>query len=498
MTKTYPCGRFERWLADGDVDIVAAAAWRARRLFLKQCAAGLGSIALGTLLGRSAGADGLSAEGASGGVLAPRPPHFAARARQVIYLFMAGAPSQLELFDNKPTLTRYDGQPIPPAVVKDQRYAFIQRNARVLAPRYKFARHGQSGAELSEMLPHLAKVADDIAIVRSMHTDQFNHAPAQIFLSTGSPLPGRPSMGSWVTYGLGSECDNLPAYVVLTSGGGASGGAANFSSGFLPTAYAGVPFRRQGDPILNVASPPGIDVRLQRDSLDLIRRLNEERLEAVGDPAIAGRIAAYEMAFRMQASAPELSDLSREDQRTLDLYGARPGEASFANNCLLARRLVERGVRFVSVFHEAWDHHSDVAGGVKTQCGLTDRASAALVADLKQRGLLDQTLVVWGGEFGRTPMVESNAALGRSLGRDHHPQAFSIWLAGGGIKAGQTLGETDELGFHVATRPVHVHDLQATILHLLGLNHERLTFTFQGREYRLTDVYGKVVQEIVA
>jgi hypothetical protein len=305
-------------------------------------------------------------------------------------------------------------------------------------------------------------------------------------------------MGSWVTYGLGSEADDLPAFVVLSSGSGLSGGAANWSSGFLPSIYQGVPFRSQGDPILNVANPPGVTPRLQRETLDVVRTLNERRLSLVGDPEIATRIGAYEMAFRMQASAPELMNLAGETKATLDLYGAEPGKASFANSCLLARRLVERGVRFVNLYHEGWDHHSDVAGGLKGQCGQTDRAAAALVQDLKLRGMLDETLVVWGGEFGRTPMVESNVTLGRAQGRDHHPQAFTMWLAGGGIKPGVTLGATDDLGFHITESPVHVHDLQATILHLLGLNHEQLTFTYQGRKFRLTDVHGKLVDAILA
>jgi hypothetical protein len=348
------------------------------------------------------------------------------------------------------------------------------------------------------MLPHLSQVVDDIAIVRSMHTDQFNHAPAQIFLNSGSPLPGRPSMGSWVSYGLGSEANDLPSFVVLATGTGSSGGAANWSNGFLPGIHAGVPFRTTGDPILYVSNPPGIDANLQRESIDLVRTLNEKRLAAVGDPQIATRIANYETAYRMQARAPELMDLSQESQATLDMYGVERGKPSFANNCLLARRLVERGVRFVNVYHGNWDHHSDVAGGLKSECGVTDRACAALVTDLKQRGMLDETLVVWGGEFGRTPMVESSAALKRSLGRDHHPQAYTIWLAGGGVKPGITIGATDELGFHVTEDPIHVHDLQATILHLLGLDHERLTFHYQGREFRLTDVHGKVVTKLLS
>ena len=465
-----------------------------RRHFFEQCGVGVGKIALSSLL---AGAAGRSAFGRSN-PLATQARHAASRVKSVIYLFMAGAPSQLDLFDHKPTLSKYEGQPVPPEMVKDQRYAFIRPDSALLGPRFKFQRHGQCGTELSEMLPHLSKVVDDIAVVRSMHTDQFNHAPAQIFLNSGSPLPGRPSMGSWVSYGLGNEADDLPSFVVLATGTGSSGGAANWSNGFLPGIHAGVPFRSTGDPILYVSNPPGIDATLQRDSIDLVRELNEKRLAAVGDPQIATRIANYETAFRMQTRAPELMDLSQESQATLDTYGVERGKPSFANNCLLARRLVERGVRFINVYHGNWDHHSDVAGGLKTECGATDRASAALVTDLKQRGLLDETLVVWGGEFGRTPMVESSAALKRSQGRDHHPQAFTIWLAGGGVKSGITIGATDELGFHITEDPVHVHDLQATILHLLGLDHERLTFTYQGRQFRLTDVHGKIVSKLLS
>jgi hypothetical protein len=348
------------------------------------------------------------------------------------------------------------------------------------------------------MLPHLAKVVDHVCLVKSVHTDQFNHAPAQIFLNTGFAQPGRPSLGSWVTYGLGAETSDLPAFVVLSTGSGISGGAANWSGGFLPTVYAGVRFRNQGDPILDVTSPPGVDARLQRDTLDLVGALNRRRLDRDGDPEIATRIASYEMAYRLQTSAPELTDLRSESKATLALYGADADKPSFARACLLARRMIERGVRFVNIYHEGWDAHTDVAGNLRKNCGDTDRASAALVLDLKQRGLLDETLVIWGGEFGRTPMVESNPALGRSLGRDHHPQAFTMWLAGGGIKPGLTYGATDELGFHVVEKPVHVHDLQATILHLLGFDHERLTFRYAGRDFRLTDVHGRVVRDLLA
>jgi uncharacterized protein (DUF1501 family) len=471
-----------------------------RRHFFGECGLGVGKIALASLLcGSASRAFGNSiTSSVSANPMAPKFPHFAPKVKRVIYLFMAGAPSQLDLFDNKQALVKFDGKPVPAEVVKDQRYAFIQRDAALLAPRYKFARYGQSGAELSEMLPHLAEIVDDITIIKSCHTDQFNHAPAQIFLNTGSPQPGRPSMGSWVTYGLGSEADSLPAFVVLSSGKGTSGGPANYSCGFLPTTYQGVLFRGQGDPILDVSNPKGIDRRMQRESLDLVRDLNRKRLDVIGDPEIAARISAYELAYRMQASAPELMDLSGESNATIEMYGAKPGAASFANNCLLARRLIERGVRFVNLYHEAWDHHSDVAGGLKSACGDTDRASAALVKDLKQRGLLDDTLVVWGGEFGRTPMVESNAALGRALGRDHHPQAFTVWMAGGGLRKGLTLGATDDIGFNVVQDPVHIHDLQATILYLLGMDHTKLTFHHQGRDYRLTDVHGEIVQKVLA
>jgi hypothetical protein len=410
---------------------------------------------------------------------------------------MAGAPSQLDLFDFKPALTKLEGKPLPPSVIGGQRYAFIRPDAAVLGPRFGFSRYGQSGAELSEMLPHLARVVDDVCLIKSVHTDQFNHAPAQIFFNTGFSQPGRPCLGSWAVYGLGSETQELPAFVVMSTGDGISGGPANWSSGFLPTVYTGVRLRNEGDPILDVSSPSGVDARLQRDSLDLIGSLNRRQLDASGDPEIATRIASYEMAFRLQTSAPELMDLGRESKATLELYGADPDKPSFARACLLARRMIERGVRFVNVYHSGWDAHSDVSGNLEKNCGATDRAAAALVTDLKRRGLLDDTLVIWGGEFGRTPMVETNAALGRSLGRDHHPQAFTMWLAGGGIKPGLTFGSTDELGFHIAEDPVHVHDLQATILHLLGFDHERLTYRHAGRDFRLTDVHGRVVEPIL-
>jgi len=467
-----------------------------RRHFFTDCGIGVGKIALAGLL-TGALRQPVASAGRPAGPLAARPPHFPGRAKAVIQLFMAGAPSQLELFDHKPKLATIEGKPIPPEVIGGQRYAFIRPDAAVLGPRFRFARHGQSGAELSETLPWLATVVDEIAIVKSCRTDQFNHAPAQIFMNCGFAQPGRPSMGSWVTYGLGSESDDLPAFVVMSTGGGISGGSANWASGFLPSVYTGTRFRNAGPPILNVDSPAGADGRLATDTLGLVSTLNRRRLAADGDPEIATRIAAYEMAHRLQTSAPELMNLAEESAETLALYGCSAGEASFARACLIARRLVERGVRFVTIYHEGWDAHSDVAGNVKNNCQATDRASAALVADLKRRGMLDETLVVWGGEFGRTPMVEASAVLGRSLGRDHHPNAFTMWLAGGGIRGGMTYGETDELGFHVAKDEVHVHDLQATILHCLGLDHERLTYRSQGRDFRLTDVHGHVVNGIL-
>jgi uncharacterized protein (DUF1501 family) len=467
-----------------------------RRWFFKQCGLGLGSIALASLL------DANNASGATKAKvvnpLAPKSPPLKPKAKRVIYIFMAGGPSQLDLFDYKPTLAKYNGKPVPQEVVMGQKYAFIKPDAALYATEFKFEKHGQCCAELSEALPHLAEVVDDIAIVKSMTTDAFNHAPGQILMQTGSTQFGRPCFGSWVLYGLGSEAQNLPGFVVMNSAGGLSGGAALYGSGFLPTVYQGVPFRKSGDPVLFLSNPAGITDKMQRRTLDLIKELNEKHLGAVGDPEIATRINSFEMAYRMQSSAPELMDVAKESAETLKMYGVEPGKPSFAMNCLLARRLIERGVRFVQLFHEGWDHHSEVHKGVKEQAGKTDQASAALVKDLKQRGLLDDTLVLWGGEFGRTPMVESNPDAGRKLGRDHHPQAFTMWMTGGGIKPGITLGETDELGFHVVKDKVHVHDLHATLLYLLGFEHTKLTYRFQGRDFRLTDVEGEVVKQLLA
>ena len=452
-----------------------------RRWFLRDCGIGLGATALASLLAQDTKPN-------------PRRSHYPAKAKRVIYLFHAGAPSHLELFDPKPELTKRDGQLPPAELLKGYRAAFINPNSKLLGPKFGFQPHGQSGIELSELLPHTAKIADEICLIRSLHTEAVNHAPAQIMMNTGSQQFGRPSLGAWSLYGLGTEGQNLPGYVVLTSAKGTSGGASNYGSGFLPTVYGGIPFRGTGDPVLYLSNPKGYDAQAQRDSLDTLNRLNDIGLEISGDPEIAARIQAYETAYRLQTSAPELMDLSQESQSTLDLYGIKdPRQSNYARNCLLARRLLERGVRFVQLFHEAWDQHGNLTKDIQKNCQDTDQGTAALVMDLKRRGLLEDTLVIWGGEFGRTPMVQ-----GGNDGRDHHNRCFSMWLAGGGVKPGHIHGLTDDLGFNIALDPVHVHDLNATLLHLLGFNHERLTYRYQGRDFRLTDVHGKVVQQILA
>jgi len=459
-----------------------------RRWFIEQCGVGMGALALRQLLAQS----GYAAQ--NDNPLAHRRTRHAPKAKRVIYLFMAGAPSHLELFDNKPQLAKFDGTLPPADLLKGYRAAFINPNSTLLGPKYKFARHGQSGAELSELLPHLATVVDDIAIVNSMVTDAFNHAPAQLLMNTGSMIFGRPSFGAWTIYGMGSESQDLPAYVVFSTGAkGPSGGNSNWGCGFLPTVYSGVQFRSVGDPALYLSNPRGVDEKLQRRSLDAINRLNRMRLDVTGDPEIATRINSSETAFRMQKVAPELMDISKEPRRVLEMYGAEPGKPSFANSALMARRLVEKGVRFVQIFHEAWDQHGNLTKDIAKNCQDTDRACAALVKDLKQRGMLDDTLVIWGGEFGRTPMAQ-----GGNDGRDHHPNAFTMWLSGGGVKAGVTIGATDELGFNVTEDRVHVHDLHATLLRLLGFDHEKLTYRFQGRDFRLTDVHGLVVDKLLA
>lgn len=465
----------------------------ARRFCLSELTSGLGAFALGGLLNDQAKGEVISTD-----PLSVRPPHLPGKAKAVIHLFMAGAPSQLEMFDNKPMLTELFGRPLPPSVIGGQRYAFIQPDAAVMGPQFEYRRHGQSGAELSSALPHLASIADEICLIKSMHTDQFNHAPAQLLMNTGFSQPGRPSIGSWLLYGLGSETKELPSFVVMSTGDGISGGSSLWSSGFLPTVYTGVQFRSQGPPILNVSTPGGVSSELQSETFSLINRLNKHRLDTVHDPEISTRIASFEMAARLQSSAPALMDLGSETAATLEMYGCEPDKPSFARACLLARRMVERGVRYVSIFHSGWDAHGNAKGNVTNNCKVTDQASAALVRDLRQRGLLDETLVLWGGEFGRTPMVESNAALGRAQGRDHHPQAFTVWMAGGGIRPGMTLGATDDFGFHVTENPVHIYDLQATLMHCLGLDHKRLTFHHAGRDYRLTDVHGELVSSVLS
>ncbi len=467
-----------------------------RRHFFRRCGVGLGTIALHQMLreeGRAAVQIDASAP------MAPRQPPLPAKAKNVIYLFMAGGPSQLDLFEDKPKLTEFTGQTPPPSMMQGRRFAFLKGNETLLGTKRKFERVGQCGMTLSELLPYHRQIADDVCWLRGMTTDVFNHGPAKLFMNTGFQAPGRPSMGSWATYGLGSESRDLPGFVVLQSGPrGPRGGNSLWSSGFLPTSFQGVPFRSSGDPILNLRSPQGFTPERERSFYDTVSALNRAHLDEVGDPEIMTRINAYEMACRMQTSAPELMELQKESPATLERYGAKPGQPSFANNCLLARRLIERGVRFVQLYHTDWDHHGDknnnLSEAIELRCREVDQASTALVLDLKQRGLLDDTLVIWGGEFGRTPMGENRA----TVGRDHHIDAFTLWMAGGGVKPGLIHGATDELGFGVTEGKVHVHDLHATILHQLGFDHEKLTYRFQGRDFRLTDVHGEVVTPILA
>lgn len=464
-----------------------------RRYFLGESGVGLGAVALASLWSRTGQA------GPRGNPLAAHPGQFAPRAKNVIFMFMAGGPSQLELFDEKPLLQKYDGQAPPESFVQGRRFAFLKPDAKLLGSDETFQRHGQCGMTLSGKLPHHRRIVDDVCWLRAVATDVFNHGPAKFFMNSGSQNPGRPSMGAWVMYGVGSESANLPGFVVLQSGPrGPRGGAALWSSGFLPTSLQGVPLRSQGPPILDLASPPGISHNSQQNFVQTVNELNMLRLQATADAEISTRIQAYETAFRMQTSAPELMEISSETQETLDLYGVKPGTPSFASNCLLARRLVERGVRFVQLYHTDWDHHggkgADLKASLSQCCQEVDQPAAALVLDLKRRGLLDDTLVIWGGEFGRTPMGEGRG----TPGRDHHIDAFTMWMAGGGTAPGCMLGATDELGLGITEGKVHVHDLHATILHLLGFDHEQLTFRSQGRDFRLTDVAGRVVPEILA
>jgi hypothetical protein len=478
-----------------------------RREFLTTTANGLGMMALGSLLSE----EGLLAAPAD--PLALRQPHFPAKAKNCIFIFMEGAPSQMDLFDPKPKLNELNGQPLPESMTKNVRFAFIKKEtAKLMGSPRTFTKHGECGMDFSDLLPHMSKLADEWLMVRSMHTDQFNHHPGQLVLHCGRAQFGLPTMGSWLTYGLGSESRNLPGYVVLTAGRGTSGGASLWQSGFLPSVYAGVLFRNQGEPVLNLRNPAGLPAELQRKGLDTLLQLNQQNYDQFKDPEIASRIAAYELAFRMQTAAPELIDLSKEDPKTLEMYGINrkdppikaaraggPGQyKSFAANCMLARRLVERGVRFVSVMHASWDHHSNLNNELTFNAGMADQPIAALIKDLKQRGLLDSTMVVWGSEFGRTPLGENRGGNPNATGRDHHPFAFTTLMAGGGIKGGQVYGETDEIGWSIVKDPVHINDFHATMLHQFGFDHLKLTHRFQGRDFRLTDVAGNVIKPWLA
>jgi hypothetical protein len=478
-----------------------------RRHFLQAGSMGLGALALSSIVGCDR-APSAATPAVSRDLLDPLsvlPPHFPPRAKRVIYLHMAGAPSQLETFDYKPVLARLNGQRCPESLLEGKRFAFIRGVPKMLGPQVGFQQYGESRAWVSDHFHRIAEHVDRIAFLKAMHTDQFNHAPAQLLVHTGSPRLGRPSMGAWVTYGLGTENQNLPAFVVLLSGGAApDAGASVYGSGFLPSVYQGVQCRSTGDPVLFLSDPEGMSREMRRQTLDAINQLNLKHHQAVGDPEILTRIAQYEMAFRMQLSVPEAMDIAREPERVHAAYGTTPGKTSFANNCLLARRLVERGVRFVQLFHWGWDAHGSAASealnkGFIERCKETDGAISALLTDLEDRGLLEETLVVWGGEFGRTPMQENRDGVDNPfVGRDHNIGAFTVWLAGGGIKGGVSHGETDEIGYEGISGRTDVHDLQATILKLLGFDHEKLTFAFQGRQFRLTDVSGKVIREIVA
>jgi Protein of unknown function (DUF1501) len=470
-----------------------------RRTFLARSTTCLGGAALASLLNGRLSAEEPASDLKSFGAL-PRL-HFAPKAKRVIYLFQSGAPSHIDLFDPKPELTKRTGQELPSSVRNGQRITGMtsgQSQLLMVGPSNKFVRCGASGVEISELLPHTGKIVDDIALIRAMYTEPINHDPAVTFLLTGNQQPGRPTLGAWAAYGLGSVNKNLPEFVALLSGGGGQPLLSRYwGNGFLPGRYQGVQFRSSGDPVLYVNNPPGVDAGTRRDLLEGIQDLNRLELGAVGDPEIATRINAYEMAYRMQTSVPDLMDISKEPESVLQMYGAEPGKASYANNCLLARRLAERDVRYVQLYHRDWDHHGNLPSEIKRQCGLTDRASAALVTDLKQRGLLDSTLVIWGGEFGRTAYSQGKISPD-NFGRDHHPRCFSVWMAGGGVKGGQVIGKTDDFGYNIVEDGVHAHDFQATILRLMGVDHTKLTYRYQGRDFRLTDVTGKVVEKLLA
>ena len=461
-----------------------------RRQFLSRTARGIGSLALAGLLNRAAMAN---AGDGQYGLIAPR--HHLPTAKRVIYLYMAGGPSHLETLDYKPKLAELDGQPMPESVTQGQPIAQLQgQTLRCLAPQHAFAKYGTSQQEIATILPHIGGIADDICIIRSMQTEQINHDPAHTFMNTGTSISGRPSMGSWITYGLGNEADNLPGFVVLTSVGGGQAqpiAARQWHSGFLPSKFQGVQFHSQGDPVLYLGNPDGVNAKQQRDIVDAVQAMNRYHNDVTEDPEIQTRISQYEMAFKMQTSVPDLVDFSSEPQHIKEMYGTEGSDGSFASNCLLARRMAERGVRFIQLYHRGWDHHGDVKGGVATTAGMVDQASAALVKDLAQRGMLEDTLVIWGGEFGRTPMAQGS-------GRDHHIRGFSLWMAGGGVKGGITHGATDDFGYNAVQDVVHVHDFHATLLHLLGIEHTKLTYRFQGRDFRLTDVSGNVVKAVLA
>ena len=489
-----------------------AALLQSRRNFLATSANGVGLLAVASLL-KENGLLAAPGADASGSPLTPKASHFAPQAKNCICIYLEGAPSQIDLFDPKPKLNELNGQKLPDSMTEKVRFAFIQKEgARLLGSPRKFTKHGRCGMDLSDYLPHLATCADDIALIRSMHTEAFNHHPGQLMMNTGVPMFGRPSLGSWLNYGLGSESKNLPGYVVLTAGRGTSAGASAWTSGFLPTTYQGVLFRNQGEPVLNLNNPGGLSDAMQQKTVEALRDLNAQRHAEIGDPEINSRIAAYELAFRMQSAAPELIDLSRETKATLDAYGldrkepeikaARGGGKgqfhAFAANCLLARRMIERGVRFVNLYHASWDHHSNLDTELKQNCLMADQPIAAMLKDLKQRGLLDETLVIWMSEFGRTPLGENRGGSTNVTGRDHHPFAFTLWMAGGGVKGGQVIGKTDEIGWGIVEDAIHVNDLHATILRLFGMDHLKLTYRFQGRDFRLTDVAGKVVPKLLA
>ena len=473
--------------------------YKTRRHFFKQCSMGLGGVALSELLA----SDAMGLEAPNNPLLA-KLPHFAPKAKRVIYLHLTGSPPHLDLWDHKPELVKRDGQECPDEYIKGKKFAFTSGTPKLMGSPRTFKQYGKNGLWMSDAIPHLHGVADDLCIINSMTTDHFNHAPAELFVHTGFQQPGRPSFGAWTTYGLGSENQNLPGYVVLISSGvQPNGGKSSFDSGFIPSVHQGVQCRSKGDPVLYVTDPPGMDRSLRRSSLDALRDLNEAASKDFAHPETLTRMAQYELAFRMQMSVPEVMDISKESKKTLESYGAQPGASSFANNCLLARRLAEDGVRFVQLFDWGWDFHGtnpkeDIRDGLTNKCATMDKPIAALINDLKERGLFDDTLIVLGGEFGRTPFREGRTAKGKVLGRDHFPDCYTMVMAGGGVKGGYTHGASDELGFSVARDKVHVHDLQATWMHLLGFDHEKLTYRFQGRDYRLTDVHGKVVKDLLA